>query len=302
MDENEWLTRQFEEHRSRLHALAYRMLGSHAEADDAVQDTWLRLSRAGDDQIDNIGGWLTTVVTRECLHLLRSRRIRREDLIGAQLPEPIIAADAGPDPAQEILLADSIGMALLLVLDRLPPAERVAFVLHDAFQLPFDEIARLTDRQPAAARQLASRARRRVRDAGLAAATTDVASQRKVVDAFFVAARAGDFDALIKLLDPNIVLRADFGPGRPQAEYRGTAQVSRFARAPRGAELHPVLVNGRVGRLVTIDGQPFSILVFTVADDKIVEIDAVLRGDSRGRGPGSWVRRPVWPARYRPDH
>lgn len=281
MAEKEWLTGQFEEHRARLHSLAYRMLGSHAEADDAVQDTWLRLSRAGVDQIENMGGWLTTVVTRECLHLLRSRRNRREDFFGAQLPEPIITADEGLDPEQEVLLADSVAMALLLVLDRLPPAERVAFVLHDAFALPFDEIARLTDRQPAAVRQLASRARRRVRDAGLAAAETDVAGQREVVDAFFAASRAGDFEALIKLLDPGVVLRADFGSGLPQAEYRGTANVSRFARAPRGAELHPVLVNGRVGRVVTIDGQPFSILVFTVAHGRIVEIDAVRWGHSR---------------------
>lgn len=280
MNENEWLARQFEEHRPRLRALAYRMLGSHAEADDAVQDTWLRLSRAGDDQIDNLGGWLTTVVTRECLHLLRSRRSRREDMIGAALADPIITADESLDPEHEALLADSVGLALLLVLDRLPPAERVAFVLHDAFQVPFDEIARLTDRRPAAARQLASRARRRVRDAGLAAAATDVASQRKVVDAFFAAARAGDLDALVKVLDPDIVLRADFGPGKPAAEYRGAAQVSRFARAPRGAELHPVLVNGRVGKLVTIDGRPFSILVFTVADDRVVEIDAVRTGSA----------------------
>ncbi|OMC26285.1 RNA polymerase subunit sigma-70 [Mycobacterium colombiense] len=280
MNENEWLARQFEEHRPRLRALAYRMLGSRAEADDAVQDTWLRLNRAGDDQIDNLGGWLTTVVTRECLHLLRSRRSRREDLIGTELPDPIITADEGLGPEQEALLAESVGLALLLVLDRLPPAERVAFVLHDAFQLPFDEIARLIDRQPAAARQLASRARRRVRDAGLAAAATDVAGQRKVVDAFFAAARAGDFDALVKLLDPDIVLRADFGPGLLQAEYRGTAEVSRFARAPRGAELHPVLVNGRIGKLVTIDGRPFSILVFTVADGRVVEIDAVRTGSA----------------------
>ena len=282
MNENEWLAGQFEEHRPRLRALAYRMLGSHAEADDAVQDTWLRLSRADDDQIDNLGGWLTTVVTRECLHLLRSRRSRREDLIGTQLSDPIITADEGLDPEQEALIGESVGLALLLVLDRLPPAERVAFVLHDAFQLPFDEIARLTERQPAAARQLASRARRRVRDAGLAAAATDVASHRKVVDAFFAAARAGDFDALVKLLDPDIVLRADFGPALPQAEYRGAAQVSRFARAPRVAALHPVLVNGRVGRLVTIDGRPVAMLVFTIADDRVIEIDAVRWGESRG--------------------
>jgi RNA polymerase sigma-70 factor (ECF subfamily) len=278
MDETEWLAKRFEEQRPRLRALAYRMLGSLAEADDAVQDAWLRLSRSGDNQIDNLGGWLTTVVARECLHLLRSRRLRREDFIGAHLPDPIITTDDDLDPEHEALLADSVGLALLIVLDRLPPAERVAFVLHDTFQLPFAEIARLIDRSPAAARQLASRARRRVQDAPIPAPDADIAHQRKVVDAFFAAARAGDFDSLLEVLDPDIVLRADLGPGRAPAEYRGVADVARLARAPRGAQVHPVLVNGQVGTLVTVNGRPFSILAFTVVEGKIVEIN-VIRSD-----------------------
>jgi len=273
--EQEYLARQFEQERPHLRAVAYRMLGSLSEADDAVQDAWLRLSRSGDNQIDNLGGWLTTVVARECLHLLRSRRLRREDFIGARLPDPIITAVDDLDPEQEALLADSVGLALLIVLDRLPPAERVAFVLHDTFQLPFDEIARLIDRSPAAARQLASRARRRVQDAEIPVPDADVAHQRKVVDAFFAAARAGDFDSLVQVLDPDIVLRADLGPSRPPAEYRGVTDVARLARAPRGAQVHPVLVNGQVGTLVTINGRAFSIMAFTVVEDKIVEINAI---------------------------
>ncbi len=275
MDETEWLARRFEEHRPRLRAVAYRMLGSMAEADDAVQDAWLRLSRSGADQIDNLGGWLTTVVARECLHLLRSRRRRREDFIGARFPDPVITADDDLDPEQEALLADSVGLALLVVLDWLTPVERVAFVLHDMFQLPFAEIARLIDRSPAAARQLASRARRRVQGAEIPAPDADIARQRKAVNAFFAAARAGDFDSLVKVLDPDIVLRADLGPGRPPAEYRGVADVARLARAPRGAQAHPVLVNGQVGTLVTVNGRPFSIMVFTVAGGKIVEINGI---------------------------
>jgi RNA polymerase sigma factor (sigma-70 family) len=275
VDETEWLAKRFEEHRPRLRAVAYRMLGSLAEADDAVQDAWLRLSRSRADQIDNLAGWLTTVVARECLHLLRSRRGRREDFIGARFPDPIITADDGLDPEQEALIADSVGLAMLVVLDWLTPAERVAFVLHDMFQLPFDEIARLIDRSPAAARQAASRARRRVQGAEISAPNADIARQREVVDAFFAAARAGDFDALVKILDPDIVVRADLGPGRPPAEYRGVANVAMLARSPRGAEVHPVLVNGQVGTLVTINGQPFSIMAFTIVGGKIVEISGI---------------------------
>jgi RNA polymerase sigma factor (sigma-70 family) len=274
MDETEWLAERFEEHRPRLRAVAYRMLGSLTEADDAVQDAWLRLSRCQADQVDNLGRWLTTVVARECLHMLRSRRRRREDFVGARLPDPVITLDKDLDPEQEALLADSVGLALLVVLDSLTPAERLAFVLHDMFQLPFEEIARLVDRSPAAARQLASRARRRVRGAEVPAPDGDIARQRKVVDAFFAAGRAGDFDALVKVLDPDVVLRADFGPGRPPVVYRGVAEVTKLARAPRGAEVHPVLVNGLVGVVVTRNGRPFSIMAFTVVEGKIVEINA----------------------------
>jgi RNA polymerase sigma factor (sigma-70 family) len=283
MGENEWLAQRFEQHRPRLRAVAYRMLGSLTEADDAVQDAWLRLSRSETDEIDNLGGWLTTVVARECLHILRSRRRRREDFLGDRMPDPVITADEHLDPEQEALLADSVGLALLVVLDALTPAERLAFVLHDMFQLPFDEIAGLVGRSPAAARQLASRARRRVQGAEIPAPETDIARQRRVVDAFFAAARAGDFDSLVKVLDPDIVLRADLGPGKPLAEYRGVAEVARHARGPEGAELHPVLVNGLVGALVTVYGQPYTIIAFTVVEDRIVQINAIRDPDRVGR-------------------
>jgi RNA polymerase sigma factor (sigma-70 family) len=276
MDETEWLAERFEEQRPRLRAVAYRMLGSLAEADDAVQDTWLRLSRSKADQIDNLGGWLTTVVARECLHMLRSRRHRREDFVGAHPPEPAITVGDDLDPAQEALLADSVGLALLVVLDSLTPAQRLAFVLHDMFDVPFDKIARLVDCSPATARQLASRARRRVQGAEIPEPDADIARQREVVDAFFAAARSGDFESLVKILDPDIVLRVDFGPGRPPIVYRGAAEVAKHARPPRGTEVHPVLVNGLVGMLVTRDGRPFSTVAFAVVDGKITEINICL--------------------------
>jgi RNA polymerase sigma-70 factor (ECF subfamily) len=270
MDETDWLAERFEQHRPRLRAVAYRMLGSLAEADDAVQDAWLRLSRSDEEQIDNLGGWLTTVVARECLHMLRSRRRREEN---EHLPDPIVVPDEGPE--QEAILADSVGLALLVVLDRLSPAERLAFVLHDMFELPFDEIAGLVGRTPAAARQLASRARRRVRGADVPTPEADLRRQRRVVDAFYAAARDGNFDALVQVLDPDVVLRTDVGADRPPVVVRGAAAVARFARQPRGAKLYPVLVNGVVGAFITIDGQPFSILAFTVVDDRIVAIDGI---------------------------
>jgi RNA polymerase sigma-70 factor (ECF subfamily) len=275
MEETEWLVEHFEQHRPRLRAVAYRMLGSLTEADDAVQDAWLRLRRSGADGIDNLGGWLTTVVARECLHMLRARRQRRED---AHLPEPVVVLDSGLDPEQEALLADSVRLALLVVLDRLSPAERLAFVLHDMFELPFDEIAGIVGRSPAAARQLASRARRRVNGADLPPAEPDLVRQRRVVDAFYAASRAGDFDALVQVLDPDIVLHTDIGP-----DIRGAAAVARQARGAQGGRLHPVLVNGSVGALVTVDGQPFAVLVFTVAGDRIVAIDGI-RDPGRVRG------------------
>ncbi|MBO0815376.1 MAG: sigma-70 family RNA polymerase sigma factor [Actinobacteria bacterium] len=276
MDETQWLAQRFEAHRPRLRAVAYRMLGSLAEADDAVQDAWLRLNDSEAEQIDNLGGWLTTVVARECLHLLRARRRRREDPNPAHLPDPVITPDDGqPGPEQQAVLADSVGLALLVVLDSLTPAERLAFVLHDVFELPFEEIAPLAGRTPVAARQLASRARRRVNGAEVPAPDPDLRRQRQVVNAFFAAARGGDFDALVQVLDPDVVLRADLGAGRPPAVFRGVPAVAKLARVPRGAQAHPVLINGTVGAVITRDGQPFSILAFTVTSGKIIEIDAI---------------------------
>ena len=275
MEETEWLASRFEQHRPRLRAVAYRMLGSVAEADDAVQDAWLRLCRSDADRIDNLGGWLTTVVARECLHVLRARRHRREDSFGAHLPDPVITPDRELDPEQEALLADSVGLALLVVLDSLTPAERLAFVLHDMFELPFEEIAGMVGRTPTAARQLASRARRRVNGAEIPAPDPDLTRQRQVVDAFFAAARAGDFDALVQVLDPDVVARADLGAGRPPAVIRGVQAVAKLARAPRGAQLHPALVNGTVGVVITRNGRPFSVLAFTVVNGKIVQIDGI---------------------------
>jgi RNA polymerase sigma factor (sigma-70 family) len=279
MDENEWLAQRFEEQRPRLRAVAYRMLGSLAEADDAVQDAWLRLSQSDADEIDNLGGWLTTVVARACLNVLRSRRIRREDSFGVHLPDPVVTPDGNLEPEQEALLADSVGLALLVVLDSLTPAERLAFVLHDMFELPFDEIAGLLGRSPTAARQLASRARRRVKGADIPVRDPDLVRQREVVDAFFAAARAGDFDALVQVLDPDVVLRGDFGPGRRLAVVRGVAAVAKLARAPHGAQLYPALVNGTAGAVITLNGQPSSVLAFTVVRAKIVEIYGIADHD-----------------------
>jgi RNA polymerase sigma-70 factor (ECF subfamily) len=273
------LAERFEEHRPRLRAVAYRMLGSLAEADDAVQDAWLRLSQSEAQEIDNLGGWLTTVVARVCLNMLRSRRVRREDAFGVHLPDPVITPDGDLEPEQEALLADSVGLALLVVLDSLTPAERLTFVLHDMFELPFEEIAPMVGRTPTAARQLASRARRRVKGAEIPTPDPDLARQREVVDAFFAAARAGDFDALVRVLDPGVVLRADFGAGRPPAVIRGVQAVAKLARAPRGAQLHPALVNGTAGAVITLYGRPFSVMAFTVVDGKIVEIDGIADPD-----------------------
>jgi RNA polymerase sigma-70 factor (ECF subfamily) len=279
MDEHEWLADRFEEHRPHLRAVAYRMLGSLAEADDAVQDTWLRLTRAGADEVENLGGWLTTVVARVCLNMLRSRATRREEPLGPHLPDPVISPPGTLQPEEEALLADSVGLALLVVLDSLSPAERLAFVLHDMFELPFDEIAPMVGRSPTAARQLASRARRRVRGAELPAPDPDLARQRAVVDAFFLAARGGDFDTLVSLLDPDVVLRSDFGARRPAAARvtRGAAAVARQALigALPTAHLHPALVNGAAGMVVTVNGRPFAVLGFTVTEGRIVEIDAI---------------------------
>ncbi len=274
MDERDWLAERFEEHRGRLRAVAYRMLGSVSEADDAVQEAWLRLNRSDADEIENLGAWLTTVVGRVSLNTLRSRRTRGEEPLDAvHLPEPIIDRADGTDPEHEALLADSVGLALLVVLETLSPQERLAFVLHDIFAVPFDEIAPIVDRSPEAARQLASRARRRVR-AENTVPDVDVDAQREVVDAFLAASREGDFDRLVAVLDPDVVLRADFGPGRSR-EVRGAEAVAGQAKFYSQLELvmKPALVNGAVGMVTMRDGQPFSVGAFTVKGGRIVEMD-----------------------------
>ena len=287
MDDNQWLADRFEEHRARLRAVAYRILGSLSDADDAVQETWLRLSRAGADEVGNLGGWLTTVVARVCLNMLRSRGRRREQSLGLRLPDPVVSPEGALQPDEEALLAEGVGLALLVVLDTLSPAERIAFVLHDLFAVPFEEIAPLVGRSEAAARQLASRARRRVRGAGPPVPDPDLARQRAVVDAFFRAARGGDLEGLVAVLHPEVVLRADFGARRPAAPrvVRGAEAVARQAQlaALPGAHLHPALVNGAAGVVVTVNGRPFAVLGFVVAGGRIVEIDAFA---DPGRVPG----------------
>src|SRR5581483_7518645 len=283
MDDDEWLAKRFEKHRPRLQAVAYRMLGSLADADDAVQDASLRLSQSGPDTIDDLGAWLTTVVARECLHILRSRRHRREESFESRLPDPIITPDEKTDPEQEAVLADSVGLALLVVLDHLSPAERMAFVLHDMFAVPFEEIARTVGRTPAAVRQLASRARRRVQAAEIPAPDSDRARQRQVVEAFFAASRAGDFAGLVEVLDREVVLRADLGSGQRPLVVHGAQSVAKWARSPRGAQVHPVLVNGAVGAVVAVNGRPFAVLAFTVVGGKIVEIDGIRDADRLSR-------------------
>jgi RNA polymerase sigma-70 factor, ECF subfamily len=279
VDEKEWLAHRFEEHRAHLRAVAYRMLGSLSEADDAVQDTWLRLSRSSADEVENLGGWLTTVVARVCLNILRSRDLRREESFGVRLPDPVISPDGQVRPEDEVLLADSVGLALLVVLDTLSPAERLAFVLHDVFDLPFEEIAPMVGRTPAAARQLASRARRRVKGADVPAPDPDLARQREIVNAFFLATRGGDFDALVAVLDPDVVLRSDWGAKRPAAPRvtRGAAAVARQALIGTipSAQLRPALVNGTAGAVVMVAGRPFAVMGFIVAEAKIVEIDII---------------------------
>ncbi|HXD69330.1 MAG TPA: RNA polymerase sigma factor SigJ [Gaiellales bacterium] len=275
MDDAEWLARRFEEHRSRLRAVAYRMLGSVGEADDAVQEAWLRLSRSDADAIDNLGAWLTTVVARISLNTLRSRSSRREQPMGVHVPEPVIDRADGTDPEHEALIADSVGLALLVVLETLTPRERLAFVLHDMFAMPFDEIAPIVDRSPEAARQLASRARRRVQRSD-PIPDADLEIQWAAVDAFLAAARQGDFDALVAVLDPDCVLRADQGVTAGGArEVRGAESVAGQALVWSRVALttRRVLVNGAAGLVATRDGQPFSLGAFTVRGGRIVEID-----------------------------
>jgi len=275
MAEHEWLAERFEAHRTHLRAVAYRMLGSLGEADDAVQEAWLRLSRSDTRGVENLGGWLTTVVARVCLEMLRSRKSRREEPLGAHVPEPKASSADGIDPEHEVLLADSVGLALLVVLEALAPAERVAFVLHDMFAVPFDEIAPIVGRSPSAARQLASRARRRVQGAA-AAPDADRTRQREVVDAFLAASRNGDFDALLAVLDPDVVLRADSAAVRAGAsrEVRGAAAVAdTFSGRARAAQ--PALLNGAVGAVWAPRGRPRVVFGFTIKRGKIVEIELV---------------------------
>lgn len=281
MDERDKLAERFETHRGRLRAVAYRMLSSLSEADDAVQEAWLRLSRTDPGDVDNLGGWLTTVVARICLDMLRSRTLRREQPWGVRLPDPIISPVDGIDPEQEALLADSVGLALLVVLDTLQPAERLAFVLHDMFAVPFHQIGPIVGRSPDAAKMLASRARRRVH-ATTTVPDTDLSRQRAVADAFLAAARAGDFEALLTVLDPDVVLRADHGLPAGLQQIRGAGSIARnaltFSRLAQHAQ--PALINGAPGLITARDRRPVSVLAFTIRGGHIVEID-ILADPSR---------------------
>jgi RNA polymerase sigma-70 factor, ECF subfamily len=274
MEERDWLAERFEENRTHLRSVAYRMLGSAAEADDAVQEAWVRLSRTDTSGVDNLAGWLTTVVAQVSLDMLRSRASRREDSFGVNEPEPEVADVDEVDPEREVLLADSVGLAMLVVLETLAPAERVAFVLHDMFDLPFEEIAPIVGRSPAAARQLASRARRRVQGSEIPDA--DLPRQRAVVEAFLAASRGGDFETLLAVLDPDVVLRADSAAVKMGAssEVRGAAAVAEtFSGRARVAQ--PALVDGSVGAVWAAGGQPRVVFAFTISAGKIVQIDLV---------------------------
>ena len=274
MDQQEWLARQFEDYRPHLRAVAYRMLGSLSEADDALQDAWLRLSRADTSEVENLRAWLTTIVARVALNTLRSRKTRREQPLDVRVPDPIIDPADGTDPEHEALLADSVGLALLVVLETLTPAERLAFVLHDMFAVPFEEIAPIVERSPEATRQLASRARRRVRGAA-PVPDADLSAQWEVVEAFLAAAREGDFDALVAVLDPDVVLRADGGPTGLSEHLQGAETVASQALLWSRVDLttRRALVNGAAGMVAFINGQPFSIAAVTIRNGKIVEID-----------------------------
>jgi RNA polymerase sigma factor (sigma-70 family) len=286
MDDNEWLAGHFERYRPHLRAVAYRMLGSLAEADDAVQDTWLRLTRSSTGEIENLGGLLTTMVARVSLNMLRSRYRRREESLEVHVPDPVISLDGESQPEDAALLADSVGLALLVVLDSLTPEERLAFVLHDMFELPFKEIGPMVGRSPAAARQLASRARHRVKGGGLPAPELDPARQREVVDAFYAAARRGDFEALVALLHPGVVARSDAGIAAKVTH--GAEPVARQALLVNGvlppdAKVYPVLINGSAGAVVTVREKPFSVMGFTVADGTITEITIIVDPQRVGR-------------------
>ena len=276
MDERDWLAQRFQEHRPRLRAVAYRMLGSTSEADDAVQEAWIRLSRSNAGEIDNLEAWLVTVVGRVALNMLRSRKTRREEPLDAHLPDPIVDRADGIDPEHEALLADSVGLALLVVLETLTPAERLAYVLHDMFSVPFDEIGAILDRSPDAARQLASRGRRRIRGADTTP-DADAAAQQEVVEAFLAAARDGDFDALVAVLDPDIVLREDWGSGTI-VEVRGAENVARRAMAASqlGLVVRPALINGAAGWVSLLDGEVYAIAALTLQNGRIKTMDILL--------------------------
>jgi RNA polymerase sigma-70 factor (ECF subfamily) len=276
MKESEYLAERFEEHRTHLRAVAYRMLGTLSEVDDAVQEAWLRLNRADVAGIENLGGWLTTVVARVCLDMLRSRQSRREDPFTLDAPEPAATGVSGSSPEQEALLADSVGLALLVVLDRLPPAERLAFVLHDMFSVPFEEIAPIVGRSAEATRQLASRARRRVRG-GPAAHDPGLVRQREAVDAFLAALRGGDFEGLLAVLDPDLVVRADMVPSGAPAEVRGAAVWAKGAVAfgHMARLVRPALVNGAIGLVMAPQGRLSRALTFKIANGKITEIEVI---------------------------
>jgi RNA polymerase sigma-70 factor (ECF subfamily) len=292
MDDQDEKTERFEEHRAHLRAVAYRMLGSLGEADDAVQEAWIRFDRTDTTEVENLRGWLTTVVSRVALNMLRARRTRREDPFEPHMPDVILDRPSGTDPEHEALLADSVGLALLVVLDTLSAAERLAFVLHDIFAVPFDEIAPIVDRSPEAARQLASRARRRIQGEPTVP-DVDLARQREVVDAFLVAAREGDFDALLAVLDPDVVVRADVGAvpggggapggagGAASGQVRGAVEVARRAMlfAQIGLLTHPALVNGVAGAVTTRDGVAVSVGAFTVRGGKVVALDILADPD-----------------------
>ena len=279
MSDSDLLSKEFELHRPHLRAVAYRMLGSMTEAEDAVQESWLRLARTDAEAVSNLGGWLTAVVARVALDMLRARRSRREDYVGSWLPEPVVTVATGDDPEHEALLADSVGLALLVVLDTLNPAERLSFVLHDMFGVSFEEIAPIVDRTPAAARQLASRARRRVRGA-TPVPEPDLAQQRRVVDAFLAASRAGDFEALVAVLDPDVVFRVDGGgvPPRARPPVVGAEAVARqvLTRGSRFAPFaRPAIVNGAAGLVIVPVSEAIAVVGFTVAGGRIAEIDLV---------------------------
>jgi RNA polymerase sigma factor (sigma-70 family) len=292
MGDQDCLTERFEQQRPRLRAVAYRMLGSASEADDAIQDTWLRASRAYTADVENLGAWLTAILARVCLNMLRSRTQRREEPLDFVMPDPILEQDNTGNPEHQALLADSVGIALLIVLETLTPAERLAFVLHDLFAVPFDEIGVMIERSPDAARQLASRARRRVRGRA-PIPDPDLARQREVVDAFFAAARNGNFEALIALLHPDVVFRAD-GLGPVPFVLSGAESVAHNARmfGPSSPLFRPVLVNGGVGVLQVEDGRLRSITGFTVVTGLIVAIDVLADPERLGTYDLSFLTQP----------